>query len=133
MRIRLMSILLLLLLASVTAFAQSGEPGQKVMAAFTGNEFLNLCDATSIQTNLPSCRLFLNGFIQGMFAAKWDHAGTEARAAKCSSNIDNVTNQQLLDVVLKFLRDNPSLRDAPIGALAYEAINGAWPNACSQH
>jgi hypothetical protein len=124
------------LFLSISAFAQSGDPNKNAMLAFTGNEFFDLCDATSnnvsIQQNLSSCRLFLNGFIQGMFVAKWNHVGSEAKALKCSPNIDNVTNQQVLDVVLKFLRENPSVRDASIGLLVYEAINEAWPNLCTQ-
>jgi len=134
MRIKLVAALVLFISAS--AHAQSGDPSQNVMMAYTGNQFLNLCDSTAdninIQRNLPSCRIFLNGFIQGMFNAKWDYAGTEAKAVKCSPNVDSVTNQQLLDVVLKFLRDHPAVRDISVGILVFKAINEVWPDACSQ-
>ena len=116
-------------------FAQSGDPDTKFLMSFTGNEFMTLCDTTSgnrfIESNLDKCRMYLNGYAQAMMAARWYAAGSDKRARECVPNLDDVTNQQLLDVVLKYLRDVPGTRQYRIGVLTYSAINEAWPNTCT--
>ncbi len=120
---------------TLRVFAQSGDPDTKFLMSFTGNEFMTLCDTKSgnrsVESNLDKCRMYLNGYAQAMMVARWDAAESDKRAGECVSNLDDVTNQQLLDVVLKHLRDNPARRQYRIGILAYSAINEAWPSPCT--
>src|SRR5467141_3998398 len=108
-------------------FAQSGDPDRKVMDSLTGNQFLMICDSTSsnvnVQSNLLLCRSYLNGLFQGAYWTAWYAVKSGIGGyVECSPTRGNVTNQQVLDVVLKYLRDDPARRDGPIGMLAYEAI-----------
>lgn len=44
---------------------------------------------------------------------------------------NGITNGQIKDVVVQFLRDNPSLRNGPAPLLIAEALSKAWP--CSKN
>lgn len=106
---------------SVNVAAVSAQEG--TFDVFTGNGFLQTCSGTLADENafrLGICFGWLSGFVDRDRLA----AGIETRRI-CQPA--KSTNGQLMDVVLKYLRDHPSERHLPISILAYSALIEAFP------
>lgn len=89
---------------------------------FTGNGFLQNCSQTLTSENgfrLGVCFGWLMGFL--------DQDGLKPANQRYICRPVDAPNRQLMDVVLKYLRENPEKRHWPIPMLAQNALVGAFP------
>lgn len=83
-------------------------------AFYNGNELLDLCSSKRSEKQLL-CLGLVSGYYDGMqYAFTCDRAGPK------------VIVQQLVDIVLKFLRDNPADRHIAAAALSFRAFRLAF-------
>ena len=84
-------------------------------SAQTGNELLKICPAN----DKSSCRMYINGWIDGIIVPK--------SLTKLICIPDGVTNGQMTDVFVKYLRAHPEKRHKIASILAWEATQKAFP------
>jgi Rap1a immunity proteins len=77
----------------------------------TGNQVYERCIAPDKTTKRQICLATASGYLDMM------------RALGYSCNDDKVTRRQVADVFVKFLRENPELRQKPAPSLAIEAFS----------
>jgi hypothetical protein len=96
---------------------------------FLGSAFLLRCD-TDEMIRKEACKLWLNGLYNGL-ATTGPIAGPKDAA---SGNVicfpETPTNDQLFDLILKYIKDHPAYRDRPTAFLALVALQQAFP--CKQ-
>ena len=113
--------LLALLCAPPVHAASQAEPAQDVrMSIFmTGNDLYARC---STDINDPQ-GVGNYGFCRGYILGAADFYGTYAAEMGASSCLsETVTTQQLIDVVVKYLRDHPEKRHAPASYAVIAAV-----------
>jgi hypothetical protein len=106
-----LSVLILLAAASPASGAT------RVTAFMDGNELLQTC-----RDREPACLPYVIGVADAL-----------EMVSRRLTNIcrpDGVTPEQLLDVLISWLEDNPAERHRPAAKLAGMAYAGAWP--CNQ-
>lgn len=103
----------LLCTASLACLLAAPAHAQRV-SKVTGNSLLGLCSATDVK----GCDAYVSGVADALAEAG------ETRAACIPAS---VTTQQLRDVVIKALRDQPQNREMPGGRLTVHAFEKAWP------
>lgn len=111
----------LLLAAALTAAAPDAPEAPRAYALMmTGNELLRLC--RGVEAEVTSCI----GYIEGVA-----DAANVARSVKNSQGFycpgPGVDAGQMLDVVVKWLVENPARRDNNASLLVMVALRGAFP------
>jgi hypothetical protein len=92
-----------------------------VISDLKGNDLLRLC--TSHDTGeLNFCSGYIEGIRDGIV---WADVGRKSQPRFAVS--DKVTQQQLKDVVVKYLNEHPETRHKPAGMLILIALNEAFP------
>lgn len=111
-------------------FAQTSETSGRASDILTGNTFLAECGAVSPAVmpaakfragaqgtyNMGQCWGYLSGFLHGYIMAP--------TADICIP--DGVTNSQLMDALIMFLRDQPARRHQPIWDLTAAAMRRSF-------
>jgi hypothetical protein len=101
----------------------------------TGNDFLSNCDASGDLKELVCLgyvRGYISGHISGTMSARyvissWGRKTTDLPQSFCLPT--NFDYKQVVDVVLRFLRDKPNLRHEPLGLLMHHALRTGFPCA----
>jgi 2-methylcitrate dehydratase PrpD len=87
----------------------------------TGNKLLEECEATE-----PFRQAFCLGYIMGVTDVDgMDGAAFPERRRTCVP--EDVTNGQLLDILVKYLKNHPEERHYSAAVLAIKAITKAFP------
>jgi hypothetical protein len=129
----------LLMPATVTAQEQAAPPEQKqdqpptqpqgkaqpqirnqVLNLANGNSFFDFCRAGTQQKQI--CIMYVKGVLDG---AHVQASLTKQRQAYCQPR--GATLEQALDILLKFMTDNPGDRHREVRLLAFAALKAAWP------
>jgi hypothetical protein len=85
-------------------------------AAFDdGNKILERCSTSQSSYNQGVCAGLISGYFDGM-----------QMAYTCSKADPNMTRRQVMDVVIKFLKDNPADRHLPGATLSWRAFYVAF-------
>ena len=87
----------------------------------TGNDLLAICSEVSSQLG-TACMFYIRGITEGFFGAL---AATRQSQAFCLP--ETVTQYQMRDVVMKWLRENPEKRHIDAGFLIIRAMKDAFP------
>jgi Rap1a immunity proteins len=114
--------LLFLVIWGNTGVVATGEEQMKIsISDLTGNDLLRLCSGNeAFETNV--CTGYIEGVRDGsMFAT------VSLKAKPFFSVPEKVSSDQLRDVVVKYLRDNPGTRHKPAGMLTIFALKEAFP------
>jgi hypothetical protein len=96
------SLILILAFFSASAFAQTKQDGNAFLKEITGNDMV---------------QMYALGYVFGM-----------SELIPCISG--EITNGQLVDVVKKYLEQNPETRHLHRSTLVFRALSGAFP--CKQ-
>ena len=115
---RLALLAVIVLLSGTIASAQSSDPAARAALSFSGNEFVDVC---SLEVNQGKCLMYMSGVVHGLLDASYHHGSPISLCIP-----EDVTNQQVLDVALKYLRDHPESRNYRSGMLVSEAIIETW-------
>jgi Rap1a immunity proteins len=87
----------------------------------TGNDFYSTCKSSDPLEQV-SCVSFMRGVLDGVSV---DRIIGKIPPAWCTR--EGVTNGQLRDVVVKFLENDPSIRDQNAAGIILFAMVGAFP------
>jgi hypothetical protein len=94
----------------------------------TGNDYFAVCTSPELDDK-ELCLTFTvgvtRGLITGEYASQLKSGQKIARTIFCIPASAN--NQQILDVILKFLRDRLDVRDVDTTSLIWRALFGAFP------
>jgi hypothetical protein len=98
----------------------SGAPKQDTISDFNGNDLLRYCSS-----HQPFELNFCTGYIEGvrdglMFAA------VSLKSEPFFAVPNEAKMEQLKDIVVKYLRDNPETRHKPAGMLTFIALKQAF-------
>ncbi len=114
--------LVFLVMCGNTGVVATGEEQTKIsISDLTGNDLLRFCNSHEpFETNMYT------GYIEGvrdglMFAT------VSLKSKPFFSVPGKVSSDQLRDVVVKYLRDNPETRHKPAGMLTIFALKEAFP------
>lgn len=113
-------------LASALAYSQDSPD---IMAEITtGNGFLRVCSDLGEKTPMASsyCMGYLSGLTDGMAVIKVA-SGYRAYCIPQKDGRYAPTNGQLLDILLKYIRENPQIRHQSTSALFFKAMREAYP------
>jgi hypothetical protein len=117
--------------AAACALAFSSAPAaadnERYLMA-TGNDYFAVCTSAILQdSNL--CMAYTMGVIRGLssgeFASQVKSGRPVERSIFCAP--ESVSDEQLLAVILKFLRDRPEVRHVDSASLIWRALFGAFP------
>jgi hypothetical protein len=90
-----------------------------------GNQLFDLClhfKKERLTGSLgPSCLMYVTGIAQTLLM----NDDSDHMASPCPG--DGVTNEQITDVVIKWLEDHPARREAPAPFIVMTALNEAFP------
>lgn len=87
----------------------------------TGNDLLSTCSGSDVAR-----KLLCMGYVIGIAEGAAGHAVvTESRLPFCMPQ--NVNNQQAVDIVVKYLKDNPQARHLFASVLIYTALKQTFP------
>jgi Rap1a immunity proteins len=114
--------LLFLVMCSTAGVLATGEEQVKIsISDLTGNDLLRFCSShEAFETNM--CTGYIEGVRDGLMFA------TVSLKSKPFFSVPNkVSSDQLRDVVVKYLRDNPETRHKPAGMLTIFALKEAFP------
>jgi hypothetical protein len=95
--------------------ARPQEPS--VYALNTGNDLMDLCSDKNNDIRLGECIGYIRGVgdTMNMLDGIW-------------VNVNPPTNRQLVDVILKYLRDYPATRNSSAAAIVMRALQKAFPS-----
>jgi hypothetical protein len=85
-----------------------GEARAEEKLGISGNDLLEFCQAGEPGLENPA-RAFCLGYIVGALEG-WHHATVMHRATPSLCNMQRLTNQQLADMAIIYLRDHPKIR-----------------------
>ncbi len=108
----------MLVLGAVVAAAST--PGEAANTAFilTGNDLYGHCKAPNVY-EAGQCLGYIEGVIDQLEASRADGHLPECLPA-------SITPAQARDVVLKFLTDNPAVREQGASVLVVQAVTVTW-------
>lgn len=120
----------LTLVAFVGTQANSQIPRKKRQAEapliWSGNQLLDLCEGykkEKLKADLgPGCFMYISGVTQTLVLT--DDTET-TMVSPCPRK--GVTQEQIADVVIKWLDDHPEKRDLPAPAIISKSLNEAFP------
>jgi hypothetical protein len=98
------------------------RPQEPVAPAYSGNQLLRDCTPGGDTHSYAYCLGYISGLVEG--------ASVEADLRKCkplfaiSAEVDL---DQLIDVVVKYLKEHPELRDVKAQVIALTALKAAFP------
>lgn len=112
-------------------------PGAVHSQSVTGNQLLDNCSGSGIERT-AYCLGYLSGVNEGLRlgvilpllaegGSTADELNAHANAYLLTCIPDNVTNQQNMDIVTRYLQDNPSTRHQPAHVLVIMAMREAFP------
>lgn len=107
-------------MAAIAALTALPAPASAKFEIGTGNDFLTHCSDYQ-KPSFTSGICF--GFLEGFIARDYLPSGEQAACLPSPSP----TNQQIMDVVLLFLRNNPTYRHREMGVLTWHALHEAFP------
>jgi hypothetical protein len=118
--------LTLVLLAGSAVSSQPKQAGDQkptvvVASDLHGNDLLRLC-SSELTSELGFCIGYIEGIRDGVV---FEAVGHNAKPLFAIS--DKVTSEQLKDVVVKWLKQNPETRHKPAGMLTIFALEAAFP------
>jgi hypothetical protein len=87
----------------------------------SGNDLYASCKSSDV-FDRTLCYGFVSGVVSGVQA---DRAIAAKPQAWCSR--EGVTNRQIIDIAVKFMEDDPSIRDQDAAAIVMFAMVGAFP------
>lgn len=100
-------------------------PTQAFAQFRTGNDILSGCMTAKISDTFYQMTAFCSGYIDGAFD---DFMLTRQAAKKPDCTPPNVTSGQVKDIVVKYLHDNPDIRNMSASLLVRMATVTAWPS-----
>ncbi len=114
--------LLFLAMCGNTGVVATGEEQTVVsISNLTGNDLLRFCNShEAFETNI--CTGYIEGLRDGLMFAT-----VSLKSKPFFAVPDKVSSDQLRDVVVKYLRDNPETRHKPAGMLTIFALKEAFP------
>lgn len=114
--------LLSLVMWGNTGVVATGEEQTKIsISDLTGNDLLRFCNShEAFETNM--CTGYIEGVRDGLMFAT-----VNLKSKPFFWVPDKVSSDQLRDVVVKYLRDNPETRHKPAGMLTIFALKEAFP------
>jgi len=95
---------------------------QYAFAVSSGNELLNVCQSNG--TQFGRCIGFIEGVSVGVELGEAFHGHKDLSDVCIPAN---VTNGQLKDIVLVYLRQNPATRHEPAVYAVVRSLRGAFP------
>ncbi len=102
--------------------------GTASAAFLSGNDLHRLLQGSNMQ------QAQANSFVIGVYDTIRVAHDADARAKRdkmlCVSERSGIVSGQVIDVVRKYLRDNPENRNESAASLVWVALNQAWP--CNQ-
>ncbi len=126
-----MKLLCLALFVAVVATAQVQKQQTKkrkqaeAAIIWSGNHIYDLCQhykADKLKGSLgPGCFMYIAGVTQTLVL----NDDTETMTSPCPGK--GVTDEQITDVVIKWLDDHPEKRDLPAPYIVMESLNKAFP------
>jgi hypothetical protein len=97
----------------------------------SGNAFLAHCETEEDKITREACKLwvdgFLNGLVAGMAAATPGEAEFDAQKNNVVCFTETATYGQVFPLILKYIRDHPAEREDPTAVLAFSALQDAFP------
>jgi len=100
----------------------------------SGNAFLAQCDADGDAIAREACKVwvdgFMNGLVTGMAAATPGEAEFDLRKNGVVCFTETVTQAQIFPLILKYIKGHPRDADQATAALALDALQDAFP--CKQ-
>ncbi len=123
-------LLCLALFVAVVATAQVQKESKKKRQAeaaliWSGNQLYDLCQhykTDKLKGSLgPGCFMYIAGATQTLVL----NDDTETMTSPCPGK--GVTEEQITDVVIKWLTDHPEKRDLPAPYIVMKALNEAFP------
>lgn len=107
-------------MAAIAALTLHPAPASAKFELETGNDFLTHCSNREEPTfRIGICLGFLKGFIRR------DELMSTGQAV-CLPN-EGVANGQIMDVVLRYLREYPAIRHKELAVLTLHALHEAFP------
>jgi hypothetical protein len=85
-----------------------GEARAEEKLGISGNDLLEFCQAGEPGLENPA-RVFCLGYIVGALEG-WNHATVMHRGTPSLCNARTLTNQQIADIAIIYLRDHPEIR-----------------------
>ena len=95
-----------------------GEAKAEEKLGISGNDLLEFCQAGEPSLENPA-RAFCLGYIVGALEG-WHHATVMHRGTPSLCNTQSLTNQQIADIAIIYLRDHPEIR--PLNASSIVAL-----------
>ena len=99
--------------------------GTASAAFMSGNDLHQLMQGSKVH------QAQANSFVIGVYDAIRVAHGADDRAKRekmlCVSDKPGIVSGQVIDVVQKYLRDNPENRNESAASLVWVALNRAWP------
>jgi hypothetical protein len=108
-------ILVLALAIAVPAHAQLQD-----ITRATGNDLYPLCQSTD-KEDIAFCHGYILGFVHGLIAL-----GSEERRESLSIP-SGITGQQVVDIIVKYLKNHPEFRHLHADVLIFSALLDAFP------
>jgi hypothetical protein len=98
-----------------------------VVSGLKGHDLLRLCTSNAGSSELNFCFGYIEGIRDGLV---WLAAAEKSRASVAISG--KVTQEQLADVVVKYLKEHPERRERAAGILVLVALKQAFPPKAKQ-
>jgi len=119
------------LLAAVVATAHVQKPSNKrktpeAAVIWSGNEIHKLCQAYKGANQFPAgagCSFYISGAAQTLVM----NDDVEGNTLRQPCPAKGVTNEQIVDVVVKWLNDHPEKRELPAPYIIMESLTKAFP------
>jgi hypothetical protein len=116
----------LIFLSFVSSTSLADEQGI-VVSGLKGHDLLRLCSSQAGSPELNFCFGYIEGIRDGLV---WLAAAEKSRASVAISG--KVTQEQLADVVVKYLKEHPERRERAAGILVLVALKQAFPPKAKQ-
>ncbi|WP_416832988.1 MAG: Rap1a/Tai family immunity protein [Erythrobacter sp.] len=127
------SLACLALLGAVAAMLQPNSASAQSSFLATGNDFMETCGSSEELESLV-CLGYVRGYVTGhisgtlnarSFQQTWTPDAPLVTDTFCLP--DGFNYQQVVDVILRFLEENPAIRHEPLGLLIHLAMRQNFP------
>ena len=129
------------MMRTILALALTWASSPAMSQTITGNEVLSACEATTRGSRRVFCIGYIVGLWEGIhwgtFVAFRSVGGFEQGGAAEANDFasmllgscvpEHVENSQITDVVIRYLRDNPTTRHESVRGLMQQAMAEAFP------
>jgi hypothetical protein len=114
-----------LLILSILLASLATDEAKAVSIFKDGNTLYSECASPADSLSHLMCLSYLQGVADADAGLLGVRSGTTADPHWCAP--DRVTVGQAVDVIVRYLRDNPQFRHYPAAGLVAEALSQTWP------